>query len=118
MDGYDLKTMAEDMLALLKAESVERFHILSHDLGGPPSVALAYSAGDRVLSLATIETPFFGVEYPGYVDPTVSYWHLVMHMHVNITASIIQGREDMVSAPFLPRLCLQSGGFPRGRRAT
>ena len=45
-------------------EGVDRFHILSHDLGGPPSVALAYMAGDRALSLATIETPFFGLDYP------------------------------------------------------
>ena len=40
----------------------ERFHILSHDLGGPPSVALAYLAPTRALSLATIETPCFGLE--------------------------------------------------------
>ena len=49
-----------DMLALLDVEGVDKFHILSHDLGGPPSVALAYTALDRALSLATIETPFFG----------------------------------------------------------
>jgi pimeloyl-ACP methyl ester carboxylesterase len=40
-DGCEPKTIAKDMLALLAAESVEKFHILSHDLGGPPSVALA-----------------------------------------------------------------------------
>ena len=44
VDGYEPLTIAADMLALLDVESVERFHILSHDLGGPPSVALAYRA--------------------------------------------------------------------------
>jgi pimeloyl-ACP methyl ester carboxylesterase len=39
--GYEPKTIAQDMLELLAAEGVDRFHILSHDLGGPPSVALA-----------------------------------------------------------------------------
>ena len=53
------------MLGLLAAEHVDKFHILSHDLGGPPSVALAYAAPDRALSLATIETPFFGLDFPG-----------------------------------------------------
>ena len=42
-DGYEPKTIAEDMLALLDVEDVENFHSLSHDLGGPPSVALPTS---------------------------------------------------------------------------
>ncbi len=45
---------------------MDRFHILSHDLGGPPSVALAYLSQERALSLATIETPFFGLDFRGY----------------------------------------------------
>jgi pimeloyl-ACP methyl ester carboxylesterase len=78
-DGYEPKTIAQDMLGLLDAEKVTRFHILSHDLGGPPSAALAYLASSRALSLATIETPFFGLSFPGYVDPRTTYWHLGMH---------------------------------------
>jgi len=93
-DGYEPKTIAEDMRGLLQAENVTRFHILSHDLGGPPSVALAYLAADRALSLATIETPFFGLSFPGYVDPRVPYWHLGMHMNMDITRFLVEGRED------------------------
>jgi pimeloyl-ACP methyl ester carboxylesterase len=92
--GYEPKTIARDMLELLAAEGVDAFHILSHDLGGPPSVALAYLAGDRARSLATIETPFFGLDSPGYVDPRVPYWHHGMHMNMDITAFLVEGRED------------------------
>lgn len=92
--GYDPRTISADMLGLLSAENVEKFHILSHDLGGPPSVALAYMAGDRALSLATIETPFFGLDYPGYEDPRVTYWHIVMHMNMDITRFLMEGREE------------------------
>src|SRR5262249_14754378 len=92
--GYGPKTIAQDMLDLLAVEGVDRFHILSHDLGGPPSVALAYLAGDRPFSLATIETPIFGLDFSGYVDPRVPYWHLTMHMNMDITALLIEGRED------------------------
>lgn len=42
--------MAQDMIEPMDAEGVERFHILSHDLGGPASVAPAYLAGDRAIS--------------------------------------------------------------------
>ncbi|MGH8601799.1 MAG: alpha/beta fold hydrolase [Gammaproteobacteria bacterium] len=93
-DGYEPKTIAEDMLALLAAERVEKFHILSYDLGGPPSVALAYMASGRALSLATIETPFFGLNFPGYVDPRMAYWHLGMHMNMDMTRLLIEGREE------------------------
>jgi pimeloyl-ACP methyl ester carboxylesterase len=87
-------TIAADMLALLDVVAVEKFHILSHDLGGPPSVALAYLASDRALSIATIEPPFFGLDYPGYTDPQVAYSHLGMHMHIDITQFLVEGRED------------------------
>jgi pimeloyl-ACP methyl ester carboxylesterase len=94
-DGYEPQTIAADMLALLAVEHVDRFHVLSHDLGGPPSLALAYMAADRALSLATIETPFFGLSFPGYVDPRVPYWHLGMHMNMDITRLLVEGREDV-----------------------
>ena len=92
--GYDPNTMAGDMLGVLEAEGVEHFHILSHDLGGPASVALAYASADRALSLATIETPFFGLDFPGYVDPRITYWHLGMHLNMDVSRFLIEGRED------------------------
>jgi hypothetical protein len=46
------------------------------------------------LSLATIETPFFGLNFPGYVDPRVTYWHLGMHLNMDISRFLIEGRED------------------------
>lgn len=92
--GYDPLTMAGDMIGLLQAEGVDDFHILSHDLGGPAAVALAYTAPTRALSLSTIETPFFGLSFPGYVDPRVTYWHLGMHVNMDISRFLIEGRED------------------------
>ncbi|MEU7866470.1 alpha/beta hydrolase [Dactylosporangium sp. NPDC049140] len=92
--GYEPNTIAADLLGLLEAEGVEQFHIVGHDLGGPPAVALAYAAGERALSLSTIETPFFGLDYPGYVDPMVNYWHLGMHAHMDITRMLLEGREE------------------------
>lgn len=111
-DGYEPKTIAADMLALLAVENVDKFHILSHDLGGPPSVALAYMAEDRALSLATIETPFFGLEFPGYVDPRVAYWHLGMHMNMDITRFLIEGREEQYLRHFFRDFAYNPEAFP------
>lgn len=93
-DGYEPKNIAQDMIGLLDAEDVTRCHVLSHDLGGPPSVALAYLMSGRALSLATIETPFFGLNFAGYVDPRTTYWHLGMHMNMDITRFLVEGREE------------------------
>ena len=93
-DGYEPKTIAADMLGLLDVEKVDRFHILSHDLGGPPALALAYLAGEHALSLTTIETPFFGLDYPGYTDPRATYWHLGLHMHMDVARFLVEGREE------------------------
>ncbi len=111
-DGYEPKTIAQDMLALLTAEHVEKFHILSHDLGGPPSVALAYMASDRALTLATIETPFFGLNYPGYVDPRVAYWHLSMHMNMDITRFLVEGREEQYLRHFFRDFAYNPAAMP------
>ena len=111
-DGYEPKTIAADMLGLLDAEGVSRFHILSHDLGGPPSVALAYLASDHALSLATIETPFFGLRFPGYVDPRATYWHLGMHMNMDLTRSLIEGREDLYLRHFFRDFAYNPSAVP------
>jgi pimeloyl-ACP methyl ester carboxylesterase len=111
-EGYEPKTIAQDMLALLAVEKVDRFHILSHDLGGPPSVALAYLAGSRALSLATIETPFFGLNFPGYVDPRVPYWHLGMHMNMDVTRFLVEGREEQYLRHFFRDFAYNPAAFP------
>lgn len=92
--GYDPLTMATDMVGILDAEGVEQFHVLSHDLGGPAAVALAYTTSSRAKSLTTVETPFFGLDFPGYVDPRATYWHLAMHLNMDVSRFLIEGRED------------------------
>jgi pimeloyl-ACP methyl ester carboxylesterase len=111
-DGYEPRNIAQDMVGLLAAEGVTRFHILSHDLGGPPSVALAYIAADRAVSLATIETPFFGLDFPGYVDPRVPYWHLGMHMNMDITRFLVEGREEQYLRHFFRDFAYNPDALP------
>ncbi|MDR7008888.1 alpha/beta fold hydrolase [Paraburkholderia strydomiana] len=110
--GYEPKTIAQDMLDLLEVEGIDRFHILSHDLGGPPSVALAYVAGKRAISLSTIETPFFGLSFQGYVDPRVPYWHLSMHMNMDITRFLIEGKEEQYLRHFFRDFAFNPQAIP------
>lgn len=111
-DGYEPQTIARDMMELMDVENVQKFHILSHDLGGPPSVALAYLASDRALSLSTIETPFFGLSFPGYVDPRVPYWHLGMHMNMDVTRFLVEGREEQYLRHFFRDFAYNPAAIP------
>ena len=111
-EGYEPENIAQDMLELLAAEGIDRFHILSHDLGGPPAVALAYLVQGRALSLATIETPFFGLDYPGYVDPRAAYWHLGMHMNMDVTRFLVEGREEQYLRHFFRDFAYNPAAIP------
>ncbi len=109
-DDYLPATIAQDMLELADVEDADRFHIISHDLGG--SVALAYMAGKRALSLATIETPFFGLDYPDYVDPRVPYWHLAMHANMDIARFLVEGREEQYLRHFFRDFAYNPDAIP------
>lgn len=105
-------TIAQDMIELAAVEGATRYHILSHDLGGPPSVALAYMAKGAALSLATIETPFFGLAYDGYVDPRVPYWHLGMHASMDVARFLIEGREEQYLRHFFRDFAYNPDAIP------
>lgn len=95
MADYMPAAIAQDMVELADHEGVDDFHIVGHDWGGPPAVALAYISGQRARSLSVIDAPFFGVDYPGRIDPNSAYWHLKMHANMDIAYSLIQGKEDL-----------------------
>ena len=48
--------MAEDALAIMDAEKIERFHVVGHSMGGVIAQALALRAPERVCSLALLCT--------------------------------------------------------------
>jgi pimeloyl-ACP methyl ester carboxylesterase len=71
-----------------------------------------HSRIERALSLAAIETPFFGLEFPGYVDPRVAYWHLAMHANMDITRFLIEGREEQYLRHFFRDFAYNPDAIP------
>ncbi len=108
---YMPATIAQDMIELADAEGADKFHIVGHDWGGPPSVALAYMAGKRALSLSVVDAPYFGIDYPGRIDPHSAYWHLKMHANMDIAFSLIQGREDIYLRHFFRDFAYNPGAI-------
>ena len=58
LDGGELtiEAMAEDALAVMDAERIDRFHVVGHSMGGLIAQALALRARDRVRSLSLLCT--------------------------------------------------------------
>jgi pimeloyl-ACP methyl ester carboxylesterase/ubiquinone/menaquinone biosynthesis C-methylase UbiE len=70
--GYTTRTLAEDLLALMDAQGVERAHLVGHSFGGAVSLHLAALHPERVRSLTLIDSrlhalqPFGSPEDQGY----------------------------------------------------
>jgi hypothetical protein len=52
-----------------------------------PSIGPSFVAGHNRNSI-------FGLSFSGYVDTRVPYWHLGMHMNMDVTRFLIEGREE------------------------
>ena len=53
--NYSKRTMAEDMVGVMRALGHERFHVVGHDRGGRVAHRLARDHGERVYSLAVLD---------------------------------------------------------------
>ena len=60
VNGYDKKTMSDDIWRLLKSLNVDRFYLVGHDWGGPTAFSLAAQHPDAVLKLAILDVAIPG----------------------------------------------------------
>ena len=101
-DGYDIGTLAADLVALMDALGHERFAMVGHDTGYFISYALAADHRDRVDRVALAEVPgplgvnpsppLFGLPEP----INNKLWHLAFNrVNDEMTEQLVRGREDI-----------------------
>src|SRR5215211_8065399 len=101
-DGYDVGTLAGDLVALMDALGHERFAVVGHDTGYFISYALAADHPDRVARLVVAEVPgplgvnpsppLFGLPEP----INNKLWHLAFNrVNDEMTEQLVRGREDI-----------------------
>ena len=120
--GYDKRTMAEDIHALVTGLGHRRVKIVAHDFGAAVACAYAATYRDEVERPAVFEIliPGFGYEdtlvYPFPEDGTGrKVWHMTFHnAPYGIPEFLISGRER----PFRPRPLCGLGGRAPGVRAS
>ena len=91
-DGYDKRTVAEDIYRLLSDRlGLERWHLAGHDWGGPTAFALAAAHPEAALSLTVIDVVIPGDG--GEFSQGGRRWHHAFHRTPDLPEALVGGRE-------------------------
>lgn len=91
--GYDKKTMAADVHALVQQLGYKSINLVGHDIG--LMVAYAYAAGYRteVRRLALLDAPIPGVGDWEQLQRDPHVWHFSFHSVSDLPEALVAGRE-------------------------
>ena len=95
LEGYDKKTIADDIWRLLHDHlGLTQFMLVGHDWGGPTAYALSAAHPEAVRKLAVLD-----VTIPGDGSTNFSQggrrWHHAFHQTADLPEALIAGREDI-----------------------
>lgn len=94
-NGYDKKTMADDVWRLLGKFGVKRFFLVGHDWGGPVAFALAAHHPDAVRRLAILDVaiPGDGADF----SQNGRRWHHALFRTLDLPEALfLNGREHLI----------------------
>jgi len=97
--GYDLETLAGDLVAMMSALGHGRFAMAGHDTGFAIAYALAADHPDQVDRVALLEIPgppLASASPPVFVPSAVNnkLWHLAFNRVEKLPEELVRGRED------------------------
>ena len=106
-EGYDKRTVAEDVFQLTRHLGLGPIHLVGHDLG--MMVAYAYAAAHptevRRLVLADAALPGLGLEDFFDSQKYPELWHFGFFRAPNVAESLIVGRERNFISHFIRQQC-------------
>lgn len=119
IDGYEKRSMAEDLHALLEHLGTGPVRLAGHDFGAAVAYAYAAAHRDAVRRLAILEMimPGFGYEQCMQVPFATDglgrpVWHLFFHDAPEIVEALISGRERLYLDWFHRHFAYNPTGFP------
>ena len=113
-DGYDTRTLGNDLVALMDALGHDRFAVVGHDTGFAIGYALAADHPERVDRVALAEIPGAPGTTPApplFLPPPLNdrLWHLTFNRVEGLPEQLIAGRE---AAFFGYEFAIQGGTLP------
>lgn len=91
--GYDKRTMAEDIHALVVGLDLDGVHLAGHDIGLMVAYAYAAQHPDAVRRLALLDAPLPGI--PPFDQFQTSFWPFVFHQVRDLPEALITGQENL-----------------------
>jgi pimeloyl-ACP methyl ester carboxylesterase len=89
--GYDKKTQAKDIRAVVTALGYDRTFVVAHDIGNMVAYAYAAMYPDKVERLVVMDVPIPGIEPWAEILQTPGVWHF--NFHGPDAERLVQGRE-------------------------
>lgn len=106
-DGYDTRTVATRVHALLQALGKTRYALAAHDIGAWVAYPLAALFTEEVERLALLDAGIPGITlpdaFPATPDRAWRTWHFPFHMIPDLPETLITGRERAYLDWFLRR---------------
>jgi pimeloyl-ACP methyl ester carboxylesterase len=99
-EGYDTATLANDLVAMMRALGHERFALAGHDTGFAIAYAVAADHPERVerVALAEIPGPPGSAPSPPLFIPSPlndRLWHIPFNRVEHLPEQLVEGREDL-----------------------
>ncbi len=94
-DGYDKKTMSNDIWRLLQSLNIDNFYLVGHDWGGPTAFSLAAQHPKSVIKLAILDVaiPGDGADF----SQNGRRWHHALFRTPDIPEQLfLGGREHVI----------------------
>lgn len=91
--GYDIKSVASDIIEMLDALGIERFSIVGHDWGGPVAFAVCLLAPLRVKRFAVIDAVLPGDGRAAGGNQGGLRWHHAFHRTPDLPEALTAGGE-------------------------
>jgi pimeloyl-ACP methyl ester carboxylesterase len=89
--GYDKKTQARDMRAVLTSLGYDRAAVVAHDIGNMVAYAYAATYPDKVERLVVMDAPIPGIEPWSEILQSPGVWHF--NFHGPDAERLVAGRE-------------------------
>jgi pimeloyl-ACP methyl ester carboxylesterase len=97
LDGYDTKTVAERVHALLMHIGVKTYSLVAHDVGAWVAFPYALLFPDEVSELVLMDAGIPGITLPEMLpsspDKAWKTWHFAFHSVPDLPETLIEGRE-------------------------
>lgn len=115
LDGYDTRTLAGHVHALLSDLGISRYHLAAHDVGAWVAFPDALLFGAEISSLVLMDAGIPGITLPDHLptSPETAWktWHFAFHAVPDLPEILIEGREESYLEWFLRQKTVNSACY-------